>query len=104
MQSAFLRELCEMCKREEINVAIDTSGYAPWKQIEDIAPYVDVFLYDVKKMCIRDSHNSGLKTTERHPVDSSQTFLQMRMLALRFPESQDRRQNMVHIRLDAYRT
>ena len=50
MQSAFLRELCEMCKREEINVAVDTSGYAPWKQIEDIAPYVDVFLYDVKIM------------------------------------------------------
>lgn len=50
MQSAFLQELCEMCKQEDINVAVDTSGYAPWKQIESIVPYVDMFLYDVKIM------------------------------------------------------
>ncbi|MBP8613940.1 MAG: glycyl-radical enzyme activating protein [Firmicutes bacterium] len=50
MQPAFLKELCVMSKHEGISVAVDTSGYAPWNQIESIIPFVDTFLYDIKTM------------------------------------------------------
>jgi pyruvate formate lyase activating enzyme len=47
-QVDFLVELVKCLKEEDINVAIDTSGYAPWEKIEKLASMVDLFLYDVK--------------------------------------------------------
>lgn len=47
-QADFLVELVKCLKEEDINVAIDTSGYAPWEKIEELAGMVDLFLYDVK--------------------------------------------------------
>ena len=49
-QSAFLQGLLEACRREGISTALDTSGFAPWGEIEPLVPLVDVFLYDVKLM------------------------------------------------------
>jgi pyruvate formate lyase activating enzyme len=47
-QSSFLEELLLACKRLELHTALDTCGYAPWKVLEKIRPYVDLFLYDLK--------------------------------------------------------
>ena len=44
----FLLALARGLKREGIDLAIDTCGYAPFEAFEDLAPYVDVFLYDIK--------------------------------------------------------
>jgi len=44
----FLVELMSGLKREGINVAIDTCGYAPFEAYEAVLPYTDLFLYDVK--------------------------------------------------------
>lgn len=32
----------------EVHTIVDTSGYAQWKVIEKILPYVDLFYYDIK--------------------------------------------------------
>ena len=50
IQGAFLRGLLEACKREGVSTALDTSGFAPWGEIEPLVPLVDVFLYDLKLM------------------------------------------------------
>ncbi|MCX5759610.1 MAG: radical SAM protein, partial [Candidatus Hydrogenedentes bacterium] len=40
--------LLQFLKREDINVAVETSLHAPWATISKIAPYVDLFLIDLK--------------------------------------------------------
>lgn len=50
MQPRFLKELLVQSKDEGLETVVDTSGFAPWKVFEDIIPYTDLFLYDVKVM------------------------------------------------------
>ncbi|HPL06444.1 MAG TPA: radical SAM protein, partial [Bacteroidales bacterium] len=50
MQPAFLKSLLVACKKEGMHTAVDTSGYAKLSVIQDIAPYTDLFLYDLKLM------------------------------------------------------
>ena len=47
-QPLFLLSLLKAAKREGIHTCIETSGYAPRNILEEIAPYVDTFLYDLK--------------------------------------------------------
>lgn len=42
--------LAELCHRKGIHVAVDTCGYAPYEVFERIAPFTDLFLYDIKIM------------------------------------------------------
>lgn len=50
MQPAFLKALLVACKKEGLHTAVDTSGYAKLSVVQDIAPYTDLFLYDLKLM------------------------------------------------------
>lgn len=50
LQADFLLELLRECKRQEIHTAVDTSGAASWAALAQIAPFVDLFLYDLKLM------------------------------------------------------
>ncbi|MCL2378738.1 MAG: glycyl-radical enzyme activating protein [Defluviitaleaceae bacterium] len=45
---AFLHSLTSGLKRKGFHVAIDTCGHVPFQAFENILPYTDVFLYDVK--------------------------------------------------------
>ena len=47
-QIDFLEALAKKCKRAGIDVAIDTSGHAPWESFERILEACDLFLYDIK--------------------------------------------------------
>ncbi|WP_432738148.1 choline TMA-lyase-activating enzyme [Maridesulfovibrio sp. FT414] len=42
--------LLQVCKQRGINTAIETCGYARPEVIAKVAPFVDLFLYDVKHM------------------------------------------------------
>jgi len=48
MQIDFLDSLLTECKTRGIRTAVDTSGYAPWRDVKEIADKVDLFLYDFK--------------------------------------------------------
>jgi pyruvate formate lyase activating enzyme len=48
LQPAFVRAIAALCREEGIHVAVETCGYAPWPVFEDLAPVVDLFLYDLK--------------------------------------------------------
>jgi pyruvate formate lyase activating enzyme len=47
-QADFLLELVRGLKDEGLHVAVDTSGCAPWRDMEATLPFVDLFLYDLK--------------------------------------------------------
>jgi pyruvate formate lyase activating enzyme len=47
-QGEFLLSLVKELKMKSFHITIDTSGYAPWENIEELLPYVDLFLYDLK--------------------------------------------------------
>lgn len=50
MQPEFLSALLKACKKQEIHVVVDTSGFANWQVFEQIRGEVDLFLYDLKLM------------------------------------------------------
>ena len=47
-QAEFCREILRLAKKMGVNTAIETSGYAPLKVIQSVAPFVDLWLYDIK--------------------------------------------------------
>lgn len=47
-QPLFLKEAIKECKKRQIHVALDTSGYAQTHVFKSIAEQVDLFLYDLK--------------------------------------------------------
>ncbi|MCW4050682.1 MAG: glycyl-radical enzyme activating protein [Candidatus Bathyarchaeota archaeon] len=49
-QPEFSLELLRSAKNHGLHTIIDTSGHAPWEQIERILPYTDLILYDLKHM------------------------------------------------------
>jgi pyruvate formate lyase activating enzyme len=50
MQPRFLRSLLEACRNQGIHTAVDTSGMAPWRELESVAEVTDLFLYDLKAL------------------------------------------------------
>lgn len=50
VQTDYLKAVIKRCKESEIHTAVDTSGYAPWESFQEILPFVDLFLYDIKIM------------------------------------------------------
>ena len=50
LQLDFLTELLQACREKGIHTAVDTAGAVPFEAFEQIMPYTDMFLYDVKTM------------------------------------------------------
>ena len=49
-QPQFTLEFLKGCKALGIHTAVDTTGYCKWEIMEQILPYSDLFLYDLKQM------------------------------------------------------
>lgn len=49
-QSAFVGALLAACKDEGLHTALDTSGHAPWRNMEPVLAFVDLVLFDVKHL------------------------------------------------------
>ena len=48
LQAEFLTQILKACKENGIHTAVDTAGHVPYERFEQILPYTDLFLYDVK--------------------------------------------------------
>ena len=48
MQADFCAELLKRLKENEIHTAVDTCGFVPRNALDNVIPYTDVFLYDLK--------------------------------------------------------
>ena len=51
-----LVNLLKQLKEKNIHVAVETTGHVPWKNINDLAPYIDLFLIDLKVVNNDDLH------------------------------------------------
>jgi len=51
-----LIRLLELLKKENIKITIETCLHAPWKNIENAVPYIDLFLIDLKVVGDDDLH------------------------------------------------
>jgi len=49
-QWRFVRDLFEQLKARGIHTVLDTCGYTQWEALEEVLPYTDVVLYDLKHM------------------------------------------------------
>ncbi|HSJ53521.1 MAG TPA: glycyl-radical enzyme activating protein, partial [Anaerolineae bacterium] len=54
-QPGFLLALLHACRAQEIHTAVDTCGFAPWHVLEQVYPYTDLFLFDLK--LLDDGHH-----------------------------------------------
>jgi pyruvate formate lyase activating enzyme len=50
LQRDFVRGVLKSCRERDIRTAVDTSGAVSWKALESVAPWTDLFLYDIKHM------------------------------------------------------
>jgi len=48
VQQEFVRELLKKCQEKGIHTTLDTTGNAPWQNIESVLEYVDLVLQDIK--------------------------------------------------------
>jgi pyruvate formate lyase activating enzyme len=48
MQAKNAAKLAQILLKEDIHVALDTSGYAEYRNLMELLPYVDLVLYDIK--------------------------------------------------------
>lgn len=48
LQKDFARAILQACRMREIRTAVDTSGAVSWAAFEQVRPYTDLFLYDLK--------------------------------------------------------
>ena len=59
MQSKFVSKLLKVCKEEGLHTAIDTTGHAPWRSFQQVLPWTDLVLFDIKQL----SSDEHLRTT-----------------------------------------
>lgn len=50
MDMDYLLKIVKELKKQDVSVTIDTCGYVKFERFEQLLPYVDTFLYDVKVM------------------------------------------------------
>jgi len=48
LQTEFAREFLAAMKQRGVHTAVDTCGNVPWSAYEEVLPYTDMFLYDIK--------------------------------------------------------
>ncbi len=49
-QSPFVANIFKTSKTEGLHTVLDTSGYAPWKAMKAVLPFVDLILFDLKHL------------------------------------------------------
>lgn len=47
-QAGFVAQVARNLKKENIHTALDTAGYVGWCRFEEVLPYIDLVLYDIK--------------------------------------------------------
>ncbi|MBU1145185.1 MAG: glycyl-radical enzyme activating protein [Firmicutes bacterium] len=64
LQTKEVALLLKRLKRDNLNIAIDTSGFADYENIKEIIPYTDIFLYDIKFFS-EEKHNFFCNTSNQ---------------------------------------
>jgi pyruvate formate lyase activating enzyme len=85
LQAKFTIDFLKACQDQLIDTAIETCCYADWDGLEQAAPYVDLFLVDIKHM---DSamHKTGTGVDNRRILENIERLAQMgKKIRVRLP-------------------
>ncbi len=84
-QPEFLLNILKRCQEKGVHTVVDTSGYAPRRVIAMLAPYVDLWLYDLKHMDPKRHH--ALTGIDNKQIIENLRFLvdQKCKVQIRFP-------------------
>ena len=73
LQADFLKSLLENCCNRGIHTAVDTAGNVPFEAFEQIMPFTDTILYDVK--CYTEGlHIEGTGVSNKRILENLQTL------------------------------
>lgn len=61
LQSHFVAELFEACQKENIQTCCETTFYTDWKTVEEVLPYTNIWISDLKHMdsAVHRSYTGG---------------------------------------------
>lgn len=84
-QPQFLLDLLQACGRLGLHRTVDTSGFATWEVVSDVADHTDLFLFDVK-LVDRDRHQLYTGVSNRAILDNLRRLVERGCpLQIRFP-------------------
>jgi len=69
LQMPFLIETLDLLRAEGVHTALDTCGYAPWKDLQEAAQRSSLVLYDLKLMD-EDRHQAATSQSNRIILDN----------------------------------
>jgi pyruvate formate lyase activating enzyme len=100
-QTGFLESVLREARKRNIHTAVDTCGYAPWKDLAAVVPLTDTFLYDIKLMD-EESHRrhtgKGNRRILRNLEKLSRVHRDVRVRIPLIPGITDSRENMSRMR------
>jgi pyruvate formate-lyase/glycerol dehydratase family glycyl radical enzyme len=64
-----LLRLLAALRDEELPVAVETAGHAPWKAYQAVLPHVGLFLYDLKLVESEERHQAATRTRLQPVID-----------------------------------
>jgi pyruvate formate lyase activating enzyme len=85
LQPEFLLAALRECRRRSLHTCVDTCGYVDFQLLQDITPWIDLFLFDLK---IIDSASHRLHTGEDNEVilrNLRHLLADKRTVTVRFP-------------------
>lgn len=69
LQQPFLKEVLQACKEAGFHTAVDTALNVPWALVEEVLPYTDLFLVDVKAFD-DEIHHQATGVSNRRILDN----------------------------------
>jgi len=48
LHSQFVKEIAKMCKDKDIHTTVESAFFVPWKNVEEVLPFTDLFFADLK--------------------------------------------------------
>ncbi|MEW6187754.1 MAG: glycyl-radical enzyme activating protein [Thermodesulfobacteriota bacterium] len=84
LQAPFVARLLKACKDQGLPTALDTSGYGSWAALEEILPFVDLLLFDIKHMDAEE-HQKGTGVSNALPLSNLRKIPGYIRLWLRLP-------------------
>jgi len=96
-QWKFVRELCNICRKKGIHVALDTSGYAQWNDFEQVVEHVDLVLYDLKHLN-PEKHKEGTGIDNEIILENAAKVADRKTTWFRIPLIPDFNDSTYHMR------